>query len=117
MSDTLNRIVETTQEQAIASWITYLNQIRLEQLINNLTQQDINLASALNELSELKQFIGNPAHILGNSFTKHGEIAEHMQVNFENARRIIKGISKNHTFDGVGRTAPEDYIRNNHPIE
>ncbi len=26
-----------------------------------------------------------------------------MQVNFENARRVIQGFNKNHTFDGVGR--------------
>ena len=40
-----------------------------------------------------------------------------MQVNFENARRVIQGFNKNHTFDGVGRTAPEDYIRNGQQIQ
>ncbi len=111
MGDAVNRVIKSTQEQAVASWITYLNQVRLDEFIERLDQQDINLEEALNELEEIKQFIGDPAHILGSATTKHGEIAEHMQVNFSNARRAIQGLGKNHSFNGVGRTAPEDYIR------
>lgn len=117
MSGGLGKAVKSSQEQAIASWITYLNQARLDELIQRLNQQDTNLEEALTELEELKKFLGDPSHILGNEFTKHGEIAEHMQVNFENARRAIQGLNKNHTFDGVGRTAPEDYIRNGQPVQ
>lgn len=117
MSEGLDRAIKSSQEQAVASWITYLNQIRLDTLLEKLNQQDINLDEALMELDELKQFLGDPAHILGSEFTKHGEIAEHMQVNFENARRAIQGINKNHTFEGVGRTAPEDYIRDGQQVQ
>lgn len=111
MGETTKRIIKSTQEQAIASWITHLNQIRLDELIEKLNQQDINLEEALKELDEIKKFIGDPSHILGNVKTKHGEIAEHFQVGIANARRLIQGLEKNHTFEGVGRTAPEDYIR------
>lgn len=117
MTGAVNRAIKSTQEQAVASWITYLNQVRLNELIEKLDQQDINLKEALKELEEIKQFIGDPAHILGKDTTKHGEIAEHMQVNFSNARRAIQGLSKNHTFDGVGRTAPEDYIRDGQQVQ
>lgn len=117
MAEDINRAIRSTQEQAVASWITYLNQVRLDELVEKLNQQDINLEEALKELDEIKQFIGDPTHILGSATTKHGEIAEHMQVNFENARRAIQGLSKNHTFDGVGRTAPEDYIRNGQQVQ
>jgi len=117
MSGAVERTVKSTQEQAIAAWITHLNQMRLDTLIEKLNRQDINLEEALKELEKIKQFIGDPAHILGSVTTKHGEIAEHMQVNFENARRAIQGFNKNHTFDGVGRTAPEDYIRNGQQIQ
>lgn len=117
MMETVNRTIKSTQEQAVASWITYLNQVRLDELVEKLNQQDINLEEALKELEEIKQFIGDPEHILGNEITKHGEIAEHMQVNFANARRAIQGLSKNHTFEGVGRTAPEDYIRNGQQVQ
>lgn len=117
MVEVLRRAVKSTQEQAVASWITYLNQIRLDELVARLNQQDINLEESLKELDEIKQFLGNPTHILGSPSTKHGEIAEHMQVNFANARRAIQGLSKNHTFDGVGRTAPEDYIRDGQQVQ
>lgn len=117
MAEAVNRAIKSTQEQAVASWITYLNQDRLDELVARLYQQDINLEEALKELEEIKQFIGNPAHILGSATTKHGEIAEHMQVNFANARRAILGLSKNHSFDGVGRTAPEDYIRDGQQVQ
>lgn len=117
MSEGMERTVKSTQEQAVASWITYLNQCRLDTLMERLRQQDINLEEALKELDELKKFLGDPAHILGNDATKHGEIAEHMQVNIANARRAIRGLAKNHTFKGVGRTAPEDYIRNGNQVQ
>ena len=111
MSESVDRVIKSTQEQAVAAWITYLNQFRLDELISKLNQQDFNLEEALNELEEIKKFISDPNRILGSTKTKHGEIAEHMQVNFANARRAILGLIKNHTFDGVGRTSPEDYIR------
>lgn len=117
MTDGVSRGIKSTQEQAVASWITYLNQCRLDELVAKLDQQDINLEEALEELAELKKFLGDPSHILGSPLTKHGEIAEHMQVNFANARRAIRGLEKNHTFDGVGRTAPEDYIRDGQEVQ
>lgn len=104
--------IKSTQEQAVASWIDQLNQIRLDELVTNLAAQDINLEGALTELQELKGFVANPAHILGNMKSKHGEIAEHVHVNISNARRIIEGLSPEHTFEGVARTAPEDYMFN-----
>ena len=111
------RMVKSTQEQAVASWITYLNQVRLDTLIARLDQQDINLEEALKELEELKKFLEDPVHILGSNSTKHGEIAEHMQVNIANARRAIQGLSKQYTFDGVGRTAPEDYMKDGAQVQ
>lgn len=77
MSGAVERTVKSTQEQAIAAWITHLNQMRLDTLIEKLNRQDINLEEALKELEKIKQFIGDPAHILGSVTTKHGEIAEH----------------------------------------
>lgn len=106
------QILKSTQEQAVASWIDNINQLRLDELIANLTTQVTNLEGALNELQLLKDFVANPEHILGSLKSKHGEIAEHVQVNIDNVRRIIEGLSPEHTFDGVGRTAPEDYLFN-----
>lgn len=117
MTTAVNRGIQSTQEQAVASWVTFLNQTRLDNFVENLNRQDINLGEALKELDELKNFLGHPENILGSSTTKHGEIAEHMQVNFSNARKAIEGLSKNYTFDGVGRTAPEDYLCDGLPVQ
>lgn len=110
MIDGVSRTLKSSQEQAVAAWINNLNQIRLDTLIERLDQQDDNLKEALICLDEIKKFISDPSKILGSSRLKHGEIAENMQVNISNARRVIKGLNKTYTFDGVGRTAPEDYI-------
>lgn len=108
----LSQVIKSTQEQAIASWIDRLNQIRLDELVAMLAAQDINLEGALAELQKLKVFVDDPKHILGSLKSKHGEIAEHVHVNISNARRIIEGLSPEHTFEGVARTAPEDYLFN-----
>lgn len=117
MEENSERIIKNSINQAEAAWVTMLNQVRLDNLIEALNRQDINLEEALGELQELKDFVGDPNHILGSLVTKHGEIAEHVQVNFSNARRLVEGLDRNHTFEGVGRTAPEDYLRNGNPVQ
>lgn len=109
--------VKSTQEQATAAWINVLNQQRINELLRALDTQDISLEQALAELQKLKDFIGDPEHILGNAATKHGEIAENAQVYISNARKLIEGLAKEYSFEGVGRTAPEDYLRNGQPIQ
>lgn len=117
MSEAVKRTMSSSQEQALASWINELNQIRLNELVQSLVECDSNFEDAMAELAELKEFIGNPAHILGSQLTKHGEIAEHVQVNFSNARAAMEGLEKEYTFEGVGRTAPEDYLKAGQEIQ
>ncbi len=110
-------VAKSTQEQGAAAWIDYLNQLRIQELLSKLAAQDMNLEQALAELQIFKDFIGDPAHILGNATTKHGEIAENAQVYISNARRLIQGLSREHSFDGVARTAPEDYVKNGKKVQ
>lgn len=117
MPNAINRAIKSTQEKAVALWIHYRNQIRLYDLCSKLFQQDRNLEESLIELDELKAFVGDPDHILGSSLTKHGEIAEHVQVNISNARRAIQGLDKEYTFENVERLAPEDYLKNGFPVQ
>lgn len=105
------KIVKSTQEQAVAAWIDFRNVLRLHELAERLANQDINFEAAMTELQKLKIFVSDPAHILGSIKQKHGEIAEHVQVAFMNAEQRIVGQAANHTFEGVGRLAPEDYLR------
>ena len=95
----------------------YKNQIRFYDLCSRLFRQDANLRDALFEIEQLKAFVGSPEHILGSSLTKHGEIAEHVQVNISNARNAIWGLDKEYTFDNVARLAPEDYLKNGLPVQ
>ncbi len=113
----MKTVVKTTQEQAVAAWIDYLNQLRLDELISKLNTQDINLESALKELQNIKEFISDPSHILGSDKSKHGEIAEHMQVGIANARKLIEGLTAEYSFDSIGRTAPADYLKNGQEVQ
>ena len=110
-----NRVNVTMQ--GIGNVSQTINVIRTDTLLRNLQVQDLNLEQALNELKDVRSFIGNPDHILGSVATKHGEVAEHMQVAFENADNLIVGKGPSATFENVGRTAPEDYMRNNLPVQ
>lgn len=105
------KIAKSTQEQAVAAWIGFRNVLRLQELAEKLAKQDINFEAAMEELQKLKIFVSDPTHILGSIKQKHGEIAEHVQVAFMNAEQRIVGEAASHTFDGVGRLAPEDYLR------
>ena len=117
MAESVSRASRSTVDKATAAWIDYKNQLRLYDLCSRLFKQDLNLENALAELNELKSFIADPEHILGSELTKHGEIAEHYQVNISNARNAILGLEKEYSSDGVGRTAPEDYLRNGEQIQ
>ena len=82
-----------------------------------LNEQNFNLERSLAELQKIKDFISDPTHILGNPLSKHGEIAENFQVYVSNAIKILTGEATEHTFENVGRTAPEDYIKNGAPVQ
>lgn len=110
-------ITKSSQEQAVAAWINYLRVLRMETLLDKLSAQDCNLEKALKALNEVKVFISNPEHILGSFATKHGEAAEHMQVGFSNAEAAVQGQAQIYTFDGVGRLAMEDYLRDGQMIQ
>ena len=52
-----NQILKSTQEQAVASWVNQLNQIRLDDLMEKLTAQDCNLEKTLHILQTAKTSI------------------------------------------------------------
>ena len=107
--------------QLSASIAEAFNNIRLNDLENELTNindalqdniqaQDINFVEAMQRINAIQRFVDSPERILGSPETKHGEIAEQVEVGITNARQAIKGLADRATFEGVGRTAPEDYI-------
>lgn len=70
------------------------------------------LSDSLSCVDRVRDFTSKPNSILGSMATKHGEIAEHVEVEIRNGRNILNGLRADATFENVGRTAPEDYIIN-----
>ena len=88
-----------------------LDEIELKEFFGNqIVDQRLNEAQAYVDV--VRDFVGSPENILGSELTKHGEIAEQFDVYIKNARDVLEGFDPVATFEGVGRTAPEDYIVN-----
>ena len=107
------KVAQSTQEQAIAAWVETRKIIRLESLKAAQLSQSENFRKACEEMQKLKGFVGDLSHVLGNENTKHGEIAEHVQVRFSNAEDFVKGRvnAPAYDIDSVNRTARADYLR------
>ncbi len=102
------RNIKSSQEQAIVSWINYLNQLRIDELIKNLIQQDSNRENAFIELENLMQSINTVIQSRrGGTNGSHGFIAERMQVYIENARSLVKGAGR--TYELIDDNGPIDY--------
>lgn len=54
--------------------------------------QDQRLEDAFSHMANVRAFLLDPATILGNGDTKHGEIAEQVEVGVRNARAVIDGL-------------------------
>lgn len=80
-------------------------------------QIDSLLNKAMDGYAEVREFIKELDHVLGSMDTKHGEIAEHVNVAERNGERIITGKRPNATMKNVMRTAPEDYLLNGIPVQ
>ncbi|MUG91710.1 hypothetical protein F7734_04115 [Scytonema sp. UIC 10036] len=96
--------------QFIAAIVAEDNLRRAEQLAAKLSQQDQAFFEAIAAVDRVRDFIECPENILGNTSTKHGEIAEQVEVGIRNAKSLLQSTSTHATFEGVSRTAPEDYL-------
>lgn len=89
------KIVKGGQEQAVASWINYLNQTRLDRFVASLKNEQRNLANALNILDDALDTIGsdiiNNGKGRGGERGMHGFIAEAAESGIGNARKVIEG--------------------------
>ena len=108
--------MKSTQEQAVASWVQYLNTLRLENLIKNINSQDINLDNALknldNTLSEINKLISSNR---GGESGIHGFIAEISEVGIGNAKANI--IGNEDVYKWVNNNGVVDLVRNGTDIQ
>lgn len=100
----------TVRDQLSAVLVDRINSIRIDTTDQFLNAQDSAFRLAIAQIDKVRVFIGSPEKILGNPSTKHGEIAEQVEVGIRNARSLLEQKGFVATFEGVGRTAPEDYL-------
>lgn len=97
-------------DQVNAAIVGELNNQRIQDEVLKLVAQDAAFSNAIEQVYKVREFIANPNGILGSELTKHGEIAEQVEVGIRNARAALAQENMTATFDGVGRTAPADYL-------
>ncbi len=89
------KIVKSSQEQAVSDWIRYLNQVRIDRLVEMLSKQDINFSSSMRTIN--KAFEEIKATVISNrggDKGMHGFIAEIAESGIGNARQQIIGKAK-----------------------
>ena len=96
--------------QVAASWASLDAAARAGDLAGAMASQDRAFLAAMREMQVVQGFVGTPERILGSDATKHGEIAEQVNVAVSRARDVLFDNTPTTTFEGVGRFAPTDYI-------
>lgn len=124
--------IRYVSDQTIGSIVDLVNAIRQEDLeravasISKNTQlqlstQDISFAKALAQVDHIQQLVDAPNQLLGRMNTKHGELAEQIEVAIQNSKSLLRGMGYCATADPsiVGRTvnAPIDYIINGGQVQ
>ena len=104
-----NRTGPHVAAQVASSWASLDAANRSSDLADALSSQDRAFMAAMREMQVVRDFVGTPENILGSAMTKHGEIAEQVNVAIIRARDILLGHAPTATFEGVGRFAPTDY--------
>lgn len=100
----------SVQDQITSSVIDNINTMRIESELHQLGLQDASFVKSMEYVDHVREFIGDPSKILGSDATKHGEIAEQVEVGIRNARDVLLNRTPTASFEGVGRTAPADYL-------
>lgn len=102
------RILKSDQEQAMASWINYLNKTRIDKMVQEMNIQDMHHSEAIatinNTLNKIKANIIQNNR--GGTNGSHGFIAEVAECGIGNAREHL-----------LGRNSIYKYLDNNGPID
>ncbi len=116
MSDA-KKLIKANQEQAIASWVNYLNQLRIDTLLESFAKQDENLRDAITNIDQAIKTINIEivATNRGGNKGMHGFIAEVAEVGIGNARERILG--KDAVYQWVNDNGPMDMLRSGIDIQ
>ncbi|WP_368281877.1 hypothetical protein [Coprococcus comes] len=107
------KMIKSGQEQAVASWINYLNQVRLDRLMEALQKEELNLNEAMSTIGEtlktISRDIVNNGKGRGGQYGMHGFIAEVAECGIGKAREQIEG--KAPIYEWINDNGPEDLRR------
>jgi hypothetical protein len=81
---------DAVSDQIIGSAVNALNQTRMQDEIFELERQARAFENAGEQMLKVRDFIASPNTILGSTGTKHGEIAEQVEVGVRNARQALE---------------------------
>ena len=110
------KIVKSTQEQAVAAWIGLINQMRIDDLIEDLNRQDQNLDSAMESMNwALGKIEDLVVANRGGNKGVHGFIAEVAECGLENAQSLVHGDKP--VMEWVNDNGPADLLRNGVEIQ
>ena len=111
------KLAKSNQEQAIASWVNYLNQVRLERLMEALQQQDQNWEQAVDTLKHTLSVIDKEIIERNRGGIKgmHGFIAEVAECGIGNAREQVRG--KMPVYEWINDNGPADFLRDGVQIQ
>lgn len=98
------------RDQVSAVIVDSTNTHRIQSEVAQQFAQNEAFIKAVEQIDNVREFVGSPENILGSELTKHGEIAEQVEVGVRNANSVLHQEQMTATFEGVGRTAPEDYL-------
>lgn len=130
MNASENKKINILNDQIIAGYVLAGIEHKREELLQRLSEitnestlkmQAAHDAfnNAMSHIENLRDFVSPSNHhaILGRMATKHGEIAEHIEVEIRNGWSVLRRLAETADIESVGRTAPEDYIINGIPVQ
>src|SRR5690606_10711698 len=79
-------------------------------LAASLEAQEELFKAAIQQVTDARAWVEGNSTLLGSPGTKHGELAEIIEVQIRNAYSLNDGNGIVATLEGVGRTGPADYI-------
>lgn len=105
------KIIKSNQEQAVGSWINYLNQERLNKLVDTLSQQTENFKEAIKSIDIAFESIKDSIidRNRGGAKGMHGFIAEIAECGIGNARQQINGDLPSYSW--INDNGPVDFTR------
>ena len=111
------RVAKSNQEQAVASWVNYLNQVRLDRLMEALQRQDQNWDQAVSTLKDTLSTINKKIIERNRGGLKgmHGFIAEVVECGIGNAREQVQGRMP--VYEWINDNGPADILRNGVQIQ